>query len=64
MTFAVILEILLAILKFPKELSAFVKLISKSPEEKRQAIMKQIENESRKLDLEGRPGWDDYPSSP
>ena len=64
MSLAVILEIIVGILKFPGEVSAFIRLISKSPEEKRQEILKNIEIESRKLDREGRPGWDDYPSSP
>lgn len=61
---AVILEILLAVLKFPAELSAFVRLISKTPEQKRQEIMKRIQAESDALDKGGRPSWDDYTSSP
>lgn len=58
MSFAVILEIILGVLKFPSEVSAFIRLISKSPEEKRQEILKNIEAESKKLDETGRPTWD------
>jgi hypothetical protein len=58
MTFAAILEILLAILKFPSELSAFVRLISKSPEEKRSEIMLQV-NAWMDASASGeRPKWE------
>lgn len=55
MSLAVILEILLAALKFPAELSAFVKLISKSPDEKRQAIMADIQSQLKSFQDTGRP---------
>ncbi len=56
--FALILQVVMAALKFPAELSAFIKLISKSPEEKRQEILSRIMVESDKIDQEGRPSWD------
>lgn len=55
MSFAVIFEVLLALLKFPAELSAFVKLISKSPAEKRQAIVADIEAQLQNFEDTGRP---------
>lgn len=42
MSLGLILEIIVGILKFPGEMLAFVRLISKSPEEKRQEIMLQV----------------------
>lgn len=58
MTFAVVLEILLAILKFPKELSAFVRLISKTPEEKRNEIMLQVNAWMNESASGERPKWE------
>lgn len=58
MSVALILNVIMALLKFPAELGAFIKLVSKSPEEKRQEILKMIQAESDKLDKEGRPSWD------
>lgn len=58
MSLMAILEVLLAILKFPAELSAFVRLISKSPEEKRQEIMVQV-NAWMDASASGeRPEWE------
>lgn len=42
-TFALILQAITAILKFPEEMRRFIQLISKSPEEKRQEINAQVE---------------------
>ncbi len=58
MSLALILQVIMALLKFPKELGDFIRLISKSPEEKRQEIMKKIEAESQSIDHGGRPEWD------
>lgn len=55
MSIGVILEILLAALKFPSEMSAFVKLISKSPAEKRQQIMADVEAQLKGFEDSGRP---------
>lgn len=58
MTFAAIVEILLAILKFPTELSAFVRLISKTPEEKRTEIMRQVNAWMAESASGERPTWE------
>lgn len=55
---SVILEVLLALLKFPGELSAFVRLISKSPEEKRQEIMTQVNAWMDDSASKDRPTWE------
>jgi hypothetical protein len=64
MSISLIFEVLLALFKFPTELGAFVRLISKSPEEKRQEILKKVQAESDALDQGGRPVWEDYTGSP
>lgn len=58
MTFAIFMEVLLALLKFPAELSAFVKLISKTPEEKRAAIMLQVNAWMNESASGERPKWE------
>lgn len=58
MSFSLILSVLVALLKFPTELGAFIKLISKTPEEKRQEVMKAIQIESDAIDASGRPSWE------
>lgn len=55
MSFALIIEVLMALLKFPKELSAFIKLISKTPEEKRVEILERIAAEEKHFEDTGRP---------
>ncbi len=55
MSIGIILEVLLALFKFPSELSAFVKLLSKTPEEKHDALMKTISDEAQKFSDTGRP---------
>lgn len=60
MTIASFITLLIAIFKFPAELSAFIKLLEKSPEEKKQEIMTQVDswmNESASKD-DGRPTWE------
>lgn len=42
-TVALVLEAVIAALKFPEELSKFIKLVSKSPEEKRLEINAQVD---------------------
>lgn len=58
MTLMGVLEILLAILKFPAELSAFVRLISKTPEEKRSEIMIQVNVWMDESASGERPKWE------
>ena len=57
-TALLILQAIMAALKFPSELSAFIKLISKSPAEKRDEITKRILAEEEKFAETGRPTWD------
>jgi hypothetical protein len=57
-TFALILEAVVAALKFPGELSAFIKLISKSPEEKRTEIMTQVRAWMDESASKDRPTWE------
>lgn len=55
MSLAVIFEIILGVLKFPSEVTALVRLLSKSPDEKRQAIMADIQAQSQSFEDTGRP---------
>lgn len=55
---ALILEVLLALLKFPAELGSFVRLISKTPEEKRNEIMKQVDAWMSESQSSDRPKWE------
>lgn len=58
------LELITLVLKFPSAVLELARLFQKTPEEKRQEILKRIQAESDALDKTGRPSWDDYPSSP
>lgn len=40
---SLILQAIIAVLKFPEEMSKFIKLVSKSPEEKRMEINAQVD---------------------
>jgi hypothetical protein len=42
MSIALVLQVLLALLRFPKQLGEFVRLLEDSPEEKRQKIAAQV----------------------
>jgi hypothetical protein len=55
MSLAVILEIILGFLKFPSEVSAFIRLISKSPDQKRQEIVSDIQSQLKSFEETGRP---------
>lgn len=43
MSLTLILQAIIAVLKFPEEMSKFIKLVSKSPEEKRAQINEQVD---------------------
>jgi hypothetical protein len=64
MTLAAWLELITLVLKFPNAVLELARLFQKTPEEKRQEILKRVMAESDALDKEGRPKWDDYPSLP
>lgn len=55
MSIAAIFEILLAALKFPSEMTAFVKLLSKSDDQKRQEIAAAVEKQLEDFQNSGRP---------
>ncbi len=55
MTFTLILQAIIAIFKFPDAMSAFIKLLSKTPEEKRQEITADIEAQLQAFEDTGRP---------
>lgn len=63
-TLTLILQALIAVLKFPAEMSKFIKLVSKSPEEKRAEIVAQVDKwmeDSATSDGDGEvepPKWD------
>lgn len=56
-TLSLLLSVLIAALKFPTELSAFIKLISASPEEKRQEILTQVNAWMDQSAAGDRPKW-------
>lgn len=55
MSIGIILEIVLGVLKFPTEVSAFIRLISKTPDEKRQEITADIQKQLDAFENTGRP---------
>lgn len=59
MGFWEILGVIKAALDFPAELRAFIKLISKSPAEKRAEILERVMKESDSIDHGGRPQWEE-----
>lgn len=58
MTLAAIIEILLAILKFPGEISAFVKLLQGTSEEERLKITQKVQSQLDAIKAGDRPSWD------
>ncbi len=58
MSLALILQVVLAALRFPKELGDFVRLLKKSPEEKRQKIASQVSAWMQESAESDRPSWE------
>lgn len=58
MSISLILQAILAVLKFPSEMSAFIRLISKSTEEKLAEIHKKNLADVEEMEKTGRPKWD------
>lgn len=58
-TIELILSAIIAALKFPSELGAFIKLVSQSPEEKRQEILAQVNAWMDESASGDRPKWND-----
>lgn len=57
-TLALILQAVVLALKFPKELADLIRLIEKTPEEKRQEIIQKVNKEMEDVLNGGRPKWD------
>jgi hypothetical protein len=57
-TVSLILQAVIAALKFPTELSSFLKLIEKSSEQKRAEIVKQNEKWLQESAESDRPKWE------
>lgn len=55
-TVVLILQAIVAALKFPSELAALIRLLEKSPEEKRQEIMIQVDAWMRDSATGDKPG--------
>lgn len=53
-----ILQALIALLKFPREMGAFIKLMSDSPEEKRAKIEAQVNAWTKESSESERPSWE------
>lgn len=55
MSIAVIFQVILAALKFPSEMTAFIKLLQATPDEKRQEITNAIQKQLDDFENTGRP---------
>lgn len=55
MSISVILEVILALFKFPDAMASFAKLISKTPDQRRQEIVADIRGELDSFESTGRP---------
>ena len=55
MSFALILQAIIAVLKFPDAMAAFIKLVSKTPDEKQAEITAAIEAQLKSFEETGRP---------
>jgi hypothetical protein len=58
MTVLGIIELVKGLLQFPGVILEFVRLLQKTPQEKHDALLKQIQIESEKFEQTGRPSWD------
>jgi hypothetical protein len=52
---ATIIELIMGLLRFPKEVSALVLLLSKTPVEKHDEILKSIMDQQKYMENTGRP---------
>lgn len=55
MSLATIIELIFGLLKFPQEISALIRLLSKTPAEKHDQILKVIMDQQRYMEQTGRP---------
>lgn len=59
MNITLILQLIIAAFKFPEEMSKFLKLIQKSPEQKRQEIVKQVDAWMKDSSESEEPIWEE-----
>jgi hypothetical protein len=57
MSFGVILEIINGVLKFPDAVLKLVRVLQKTPAEKRDDLLKKMDEEFQKFEDTGRPTW-------
>ena len=57
MTFAAILELIKGVLKFPDAVLKLIRVLQKTPAEKRDDILKKMDEEFQKFEDTGRPTW-------
>ncbi len=55
MSIALIFQAIIAVLKFPDAMSAFIKLVSKSDDQKRQEITAGVQKQLQDFEDTGRP---------
>lgn len=58
MTISAILSLIIGILQFPAQMSAFLKILQKTPEEQHNALIASIQAQSAAYQASGRPNWD------
>lgn len=52
-----VLEIISAVLKFPQAVLSLVRVLTKTPEEQHEDLMKRIAEEAQNFESSGRPRW-------
>ena len=57
MTIAAIIAIIPGFFKFFDEVSAYIKLLQKTPEEKHEALVAKVQGVFNEKDDQGRPKW-------
>jgi len=57
-TLTLIIQAIVAVLKFPKELGDFIRLIEKTPVDKQTEIIQRVNAEMEDFLAGGRPKWD------
>lgn len=55
MSFALIIQAIIAVMKFPDAMAAFIKLVSKTPAEKQAEITAAVQAQLDSFDRTGRP---------
>lgn len=53
-----ILTAIIAALQFPKEINRLIAMLKKTPQQKHEDILRNMEAEAKKFEETGRPTWD------